>query len=147
MTGTVRLTAAVVALTIAAAGAGFWGGARIGAGRTHHSSSLDEILHKQLALTVEQERRIADLETQFSGQQRELEKQMRSANRELAQALQSEHSYGEKAKAAVAHFHDAMAKLQELTILHVLDMRAALTPAQAARFDETIRDSLTSDLP
>lgn len=147
MTGTVRLTAAVIALTILAASAGFWGGTRVGAGHAHPSPGLDDILHKELGLTPEQERRIADLEAQFSGQQEQLEKAMRAANRELAQALKSEHSYGEKAKAAVAHFHDAMAKLQELTMLHIVDMRDVLTPAQASRFDETIGKSLTSDAP
>lgn len=147
MTGVVRLTAAVVVLTIVAASAGFWGGTQMGSRHAQHSSRLDETLHKELALTPAQERRIADLERRFAEQQKELEREMRSANRELAQALEAEPSYGDRAKAAVAHFHDAMAKLQELTILHVLDMRGALTPSQAVRFDETVRRSLTSDLP
>ena len=147
MTSVARSTFVVVFLTIVAAGAGVWLGLRIANQRDHHSAGLDEILHHELSLSVEQQSRIADIESRFSLERKDLEGQMRAANRDLARALDNEHSYGDPAKAAIARFHNAMAQLQEKTIQHIIDMRAVLTPEQAARFDKTVRDSLSADPP
>lgn len=147
MTATARTVVAAVVLTIIAAAAGVWIGMSMGTHPTHHASSLDEILHHQLGLTPDQEKRIAALEAKFAQDRKGLDAQMHAANHELARALEAEHTYGDNAKAAISHFHDAMAKLQELTILHILDMRAALTPEQAERFDKTVRESLSSGDP
>ena len=46
-------------------------------------------------------------------------------------------------QAAVDRFHPAMGELQKQTILHVLAMRAVLTPEQALLFDQTVQRSLT----
>lgn len=145
---TVRTLLAVVLLTIVAAGAGVWVGMGVGDSRGHrHSGSLDEILHHEIGLTQDQEKRIASLESKFALDRKDLEAQMRAANLELARALERERAYGEAAKSAISHFHDAMAKLQELTILHVLEMRAVLSSEQAERFDKTVRDALSAEPP
>ena len=141
------MAVAVVVLTIVAAAAGVWVGMGIGARHTHHASSLDEILHHELNLTPDQEKRISALESKFALDRQDLEMQMHAANRELARALETEHGYDDGAKAAISHFHDAMAKLQEQTIRHILDMRSVLTPEQADRFDKTVREALSSDPP
>ena len=134
-------------LTVIAIALGLWVGIGIGKQSVHHASGLDEIIHHELKLTVEQERRIADLESKFALDRKDLEAQMRGANRDLARALDAEHGYGDQAKAAIAQFHNAMARLQEDTIRHILEMRAVLTPEQAARFDTIVRDSLSADPP
>ena len=143
-----RTAIAVVLLTVVAAGAGVWVGMGLGGSQSHHhSAGLDEILHHELGLTPDQEKRIASLEAKFALDRKDLEMQMRAANLELARALEAERGYGEAAKTAISHSHEAMAKLQELTILHVLEMRAVLTPEQAEKFDKTVRQALSADPP
>ena len=70
---------------------------------------------------------------------------MRSANAELAGAIQTERGYGPKVTAAVDHFHAAMGQLQKETIEHVFAMWAVLTPPQAAKLDRTVVKALTDD--
>lgn len=146
MTAT-RTAIAVVVLTIIAAAAGIWVGMGLRHDHGHHTAGLDDILHHELGLTPDQEKRIAVLEAKFALDRKDLEMQMRAANLELARALESERSYGDAAKTAISHFHSAMAKLQELTVVHVLDIRAVLTPEQAERFDKTVRQALSADPP
>lgn len=141
-----RTILAVVALTLIAGAVGCWAGMAY-VERHVHSAGLDDILHRDLGLTPDQERQIADLESKFARDRAELEGRMRAANRELAQALASEHAFGDPAKKAIAQFHMAMAALQEQTILHVLEMRSILTPEQAKRFDATIGRSLSAASP
>jgi hypothetical protein len=64
------------------------------------------------------------------------------ANAELADALSADHAYTSRVQQAVDHFHAAMGELQKVTILHVLAMRAVLTPAQTEIFDRTVAKSL-----
>ena len=76
---------------------------------------------------------------------KDLEAQMVAANRDLARALSAEHLFGDQAKQAIGRFHVAMAALQEQTIIHILAMRAVLTPDQAVRFDKTVLEALTPE--
>lgn len=140
-----RLAAAVAFLTISAAGLGFWAGSTRPLEPHMHSGGLDEVLHRKLGLTPEQDKRIGALEAQFALDRQALETQMRAANRDLAQALAKEHVFGDQAKQAIGRFHMAMASLQEQTIIHVLAMRAVLTPDQAERFDKTVLEALTPE--
>jgi Spy/CpxP family protein refolding chaperone len=146
MKSPVRTIIAVVILTLFAGAAGFWAGAAYG-GRHVHSAGLDDILHRNLGLTSDQEKQIAAFEAKFARDRKELDGQMRAANRALARALDGEHAFGDDARKAIAQFHTAMAALQEQTILHVLEMRAVLTPEQAKRFDATIAQALSADPP
>jgi Spy/CpxP family protein refolding chaperone len=136
----------VVVLTLLAGAAGFWAGTTYG-GRHSHSAGLDDILHRELGLTADQEKKFAAFEEKFARDRTEMDGQMRAANRALARALDSEHAFGDQAKTAIAQFHTAMAALQEQTILHVLEMRSVLTPEQAKRFDATIAQALSADPP
>jgi Spy/CpxP family protein refolding chaperone len=65
------------------------------------------------------------------------------ANAELAAAINAQHRYGPEVQAAVEHFHDIMGQLQKETIVHVMQMRAILTPQQAAIFDKRVSEALT----
>jgi Spy/CpxP family protein refolding chaperone len=136
------LLAAAVVLTIAGGALGGWFGVRYGLREAHASASLDEVLHHRLKLSAEQNTRIETLERAFNGRRTALEAEMQAANRQLADALESQHAYGPDAEQAVARFHVAMSELQVLTIQHILAMRAVLTPEQAAQFDRTISETL-----
>lgn len=140
-----KTAAAVVVLTVVALAAGVWIGSRMQMSHGPAASDVHNILHHQLGLTPEQDQKIEALEAKFGLDRKTLDVQMRAANLELARALETEPAYGEAAKTAISHFHEAMAKLQELTILHILDMRAVLTPTQAEVFDKTVRQALSAD--
>jgi hypothetical protein len=70
---------------------------------------------------------------------------MRAANADLAQAFQEQHAYTPQMQAAIDRFHRAMSALQKETMLHVLAMRAILTPRQTAQFDGSVVKSLTTE--
>lgn len=143
----IRTAIAVVILTVIALAAGVWIGMGIGKGHVHEAVDVHNTLHHQLGLSPEQEKKIAAIEAKFALDRKDLDVQMRGANVELAQALEAERGYGEGAKKAISHFHEAMAKLQELTVTHILEMRAILNPEQAEIFDKTVRQALSADPP
>ncbi len=142
-----RMAIAVVVLTVVAMAAGVWIGTGIGKGHVHGAADVHNILHHQLGLSPEQETKIAAIESKFALDRKDLDMRMRAANLELARALESERAYGDAAKTAISHFHEAMAKLQELTVVHILEMRAVLTTEQADTFDKTVRQALLADPP
>lgn len=125
--------------------AGGWIGVQYGLRQVQANRGLDEVMHHQLDLTPEQNRRIETLEADFRKRRLVLEGEMQAANRDLARALAANHSYGPEAQQAIHRSHAAMGALQEATIQHILAMRAVLTPAQAAVFDRTISATLDSD--
>lgn len=140
-----RTVIAMLAITALAGIAGGWFGVRYGLQQARASASLDVLLHRELNLSADQQRRLAAMEVSFRARRTILEDQMRASNRELAAAILSEHRYGPAAEQAIEHFHAAMKTLQEETIQHVLSMRAVLTPQQAQQFDRTVARALESD--
>jgi Spy/CpxP family protein refolding chaperone len=135
----------VALMTALAAAAGGWAGIQYGLRQTDLSPGLDELLHSELGLTADQERRIETLEEQFAVRRGALENEMRAANRDLAAAIEAEHVYGPRAQSAIDRFHTAEMALQEETIKHILAMRTVLTPEQTTRFDEAIATALTAN--
>jgi Spy/CpxP family protein refolding chaperone len=142
-----RLIAGTVIVTALAAAVGGWVGIQYGLNEAHPTGGLDELLHQDLHLTAEQQRRITDLESQFTAKRMNLEDEMKAANRELADAILAEHAYGPRATHAIERFHSAMGTLQEESIKHILAMREVLSPEQASQFDRTVSKALAPDQP
>ncbi|MBU1378816.1 MAG: periplasmic heavy metal sensor [Alphaproteobacteria bacterium] len=131
-------------LSMAAAGVGTWIGARY-VDRDQRKPTLHEFVHEKLALTSAQTAQLEGLEQDFAVRRRAREAELRAANAALAAAIQTRHEYSPEVQAAVERFHHTMGELQKETILHVLDMRKVLTPAQAAQYDGRIAEALTED--
>jgi Spy/CpxP family protein refolding chaperone len=137
----IALTALLAAL---AGGAGTWISASwVLSNRA--PPSLHEIVHDDLTLTPDQLDRIEAIEARFAARRPGLEADIRSANLELARAIEQSDGDGPKVQAAVDHIHDAMGALQKETITHVFEMRSVLTPDQAKVFDDRIVSALTPD--
>jgi Spy/CpxP family protein refolding chaperone len=136
-----------LALSTLAALLGVWGGSQYMLSRMRPAPSLHQTLHEELRLTHAQQRRIEGLERDHAARRAALEAQMRAANADLAQAYQEGHAYTPKVQAAIDRFHVAMDALQRETMMHVIAMRQVLTPAQTARFDDTVVKSLTDQRP
>lgn len=147
MTSLTRIAVGAVALTMLMAALGGWLGVRHGLQEARSSPGLDEVIHHELTLTADQQQRLAALGSSFAARRKVLEAEMRSANRELAAGIVTEHRYGPRADQAVDRFHVAMKTLQQETIIHILAMRAVLTSDQAQRFDQTVSKVLNSGSP
>lgn len=135
------ITAILAAL---ASGAATWASATW-VMRERQPPSLHSVVHEQLDLNADQDRRLDAIEARFAGRRPALEAEVRAANRELAAAIAASDGDSPQVQAAVDHFHAAMGDLQKATISHVFEMRAVLTPSQAEVFDEAVVDALRSD--
>ena len=113
--------------------------------RERQPPSLHSVVHEQLDLSAEQDRRLDVIEAGFAARRPALEAEVRAANRELAAAIAASDGDTPQVQAAVDHFHIAMGDLQKATITHVFEMRSVLTPAQAEVFDKAVVDSLRDD--
>ncbi len=134
----------LLVLTLLAGVLGGVAGVVYGERMTRPHPSLDTLVHHELGLTAQQNDRIEGLETKFAIRQKTLQNEMRAANRDLADALDSEHAYGPRAQAAIDRFHHAEEELQVATIKHVLAMRSVLDDEQSRKFDRAIHDALTA---
>jgi Spy/CpxP family protein refolding chaperone len=135
-------TALLTALIAFCAGAlGVYAGVTwFGPDRPH--TSLDDVVHRELNLSADQNRQIEAIETHFASRKTALEQEMRAATRDIAAAVSGDKTYSDRVERAVDRFHNAMGQLQRETILHVFEMRAVLTPAQQSVCDETVRTEL-----
>ena len=147
MKGQWRTFLVMLVLTVVAAGFAGWAGVQYGMHRPVEAHDLDAVLHRDLDLTSDQDRRIHTLEQRFSRDRAVLQTEMRAANRDLARAITKDHAYDPAAHRAIDRFHRAMTALQEKSVQHVLAMRAILTPEQAKIFDKTVEKALGADAP
>jgi len=146
MKGVSRGLLLTLVLTMLAGALGAWGAARYVESR-RAQPSLHEFVHREMGLTPEQEAKLERLEQAFAVRRRVREAELRSANAELAAAIQARHEYSPEVQASVERFHHAMGELQKETIVHVLEMRRVLTPEQAAKFDARVAEALTEPTP
>ena len=138
-----RAVVVMVLITLLAGAAGGIAGYICGA-RPHQRTDLNGVIHQQLDLTADQSRQIEVLEAQFKKHEEAVKAEMRAANRALAEALDQEHAYGPRARAAMDRFHMAEEDLQASAIKHVLAMRALLNPEQAHTLDQTVHKALVT---
>lgn len=106
---------------------------------------MHSFVHEHLQLSDDQKLRLNDLEEAFAMRRRSLDLSLRSANADLASAMQREHTDGPQVSAAVEVVHARMGDLQKVTIEHLFAMRTLLTPAQQTAFDAEVVRSLTAD--
>ena len=147
MTDMGRTVLLVLLLTVIAAGTGGWLGVHYGLSHARSPVSLNRLLHRQLHLSTGQSQRLAAMEAAYLAQRKTLEGEELEADRELAAALLSDHQYGPRAERAIDHFSTAMKALQVATVVHVMAMRAVLTPKQAEKFDQAVTQALDSGRP
>lgn len=137
---------AVIALiAFAAAVAGVYAARTFSEQPGKSESDLRTFLYNELKLDASQKSRIEAIEARSAVRKRASEMDMRAANARLAEAIEAEHGYGPKVTAAVDHVHHVMGRMQKETLEHLFEMRAALNPDQARRFDRTVVKALTAD--
>lgn len=144
MIGNWRSIVITAILAALASGAATWASAAW-VMRERQPPSLHSIVHEELDLSAEQDRRLDAIEARFAARRPALEAEVRTANRELAAAIAASEGDTPQVQAAIDHFHEAMGDLQKATITHVFEMRSVLSPAQAEVFDEAVVDALRDD--
>lgn len=142
-----RTSLIIILLTLLTATIGGWAGVTYGLRQARIPRQLDQVLHEELHLSEAQNRELATLESQFAVQRAVYEKDMQSANRDIAAAITVRHAYDDDARTAIDRLHQAMIGLQQVTVQHVLAMRALLTPAQVDQFDRTVNQALAVTPP
>jgi Spy/CpxP family protein refolding chaperone len=97
-----------------------------------HSSAVSghEWVHKQLNLTPAEQKSLEPIETKFAERKRNLMDEIRSASKELAEAIKQDQADSPRVSAAVEKIHHAQGELQEATLEHVFEMKGVLTPEQ-----------------
>ena len=111
----------------------------------HTGAELHSVLHEDLDLDAEQQRRLAAIERGFVATRRTLEARLRADNARLAAAIEAEHVYGPRVSSAIDATHHSMGELQKATLQHVFAMRSILRPDQYARFDAAVDKALTAE--
>jgi nickel and cobalt resistance protein CnrR len=101
-----------------------------------------EWIHKQLDLTAGEQKALEPIETKFAERKRNLMGEIRSANKELAEAIKQDQADSARVSAAVEKMHHAQGKLQEATLEHVFEMKGVLTPEQYQKLLNLTADEL-----
>ena len=112
--------------------------------KTVSTYNFHDYLHQQLSTDGKQAQKLAPLEKQYIQQRRALEQDIQQANIQLVQAMQQHTSYDLAIQQAITMIHELQGRLQQLTIQHVYDVRALLTPEQAKALDQFVATAITS---
>jgi len=109
-----------------------------------HRATVDghEWIHKQLDLTQGELKALEPIETKFAARRRNLMGEIRSANKELAEAIKQDQADSPRVSAAVEKIHHAQGKLQGATLEHVFEMKGVLTPEQYQKLLNLTADEL-----
>ena len=120
---------AFLALVAAVAAGATWI-TEAGLRRTRTPEDAHAWVHRQLDITPAQEQAIEAVEQRFALRKRDLMERIRLANMELGQAMLEAKAQSPQVATAIRSIHAAQAELQQATIDHVFEMRAALRPDQ-----------------
>jgi hypothetical protein len=142
VSGLKRVALIAIVVFMAAFG-GVYAGRLVFKPEQQSETELHALLHRELGLDVAQVEKIHTIEQRFAVRRKVLELEMRAANAHLAEAIEAEHGYGPAVTAAIDQTHHVMGEMQKETLEHLFAMRAVLKPAQAAKFDKTVVESLT----
>ncbi len=87
-------------------------------------------IHQQLGITPEQEKMLEPIEHRYAERRMQLTQAVHQANLALADALLADEAASPRVNAEIEKIHDAQGELQMVTIAHVFEMKAVLTPEQ-----------------
>ena len=101
-----------------------------------------EWIHKQLNLTPAERKALEPIEAKFAQRRRNLMGEIRSANKELAEAIKQDQADSPRVSTAVERIHHAQGELQKATLEHVFEMKGVLTPEQYQKLLNLTADEL-----
>lgn len=106
-------------------------------------SDFHRWLHRHLQLTDEQSRILEPIEKRFEEMSEAKEKEITTAGRELAAAIQSYSPEApEPVEKALSKLHFAQGELQKITLRHFFEMREHLSREQGDKLIQWTHDSI-----
>ena len=99
-------------------------------------------IHSQLGLSPEQKTGLDAIEKGYHQKRHIFEQELSQANKELAQAIRADGQDSDRVNAAIGKIHTSMGKLQMVTIAHVFEMKAVLSPEQYKKLLNFTADAL-----
>ena len=132
----------LIIVALVAAGARYVSARVFGPLRPQRGVSGHEWIHKQLGLTPDEQKALELIETKFAQRKQNLMGEIRSANKELAEAIKRDEAASPRVSAAVERIHHAQGELQEATLEHVFEMKGVLTPEQYKKLLNLTADEL-----
>lgn len=102
-------------------------------------------LHERLAITPEQESKLAPIENAYERNRALIASRISEGGRNLAEALGKGPVDRTAVDLALGDIHAAQGDLQRLTIGHFLEMKEHLTEEQAGQLLQWTRESITHD--
>lgn len=102
-------------------------------------------LHQQLELTADQKESLAPIERRFEAEHAQLSEALAEASAELAHALGNPGETLESLRPIMTKRQQLQARLQELTVKHLLEKRERLTPAQQEDYRKWVHESIGHD--
>jgi Spy/CpxP family protein refolding chaperone len=133
---------AMLVVVLLVAGAACYIGARLFESKRQSVVDGHEWIHKQLDLTESEQKALEPIESKFSERKAKLMSEIRSANKELAEAIKQDQADSPRVSTAVEKIHHAQGELQEATLEHVFEMRDVLTPEQYQKLLNLTADEL-----
>lgn len=110
--------------------------------RSHPATDLHELLHQAVPLDANELKILEAKELQFEERRREIEKRLRIANGQLADAISKNPSWSPEVEAATQQVEQAAGDLQRATLVHVFEMRSGLKPEHRPAYDAVLVDAL-----
>jgi len=98
--------------------------------------------HSDLGITAEQEKELVPIEQRYHARRNQLEHRMQEANAKLAEAILADGCDSERVHRAIEQIHKDMGDIQKVTIGHVFEMQAVLSPEQYERLLKLTADAL-----
>jgi Spy/CpxP family protein refolding chaperone len=102
-------------------------------------------IHQQLKVTPAQEAALDPLEARYSQRRNQLMQAIREANAKLALVMLEDRADTLRVKVAIEKIHAAQGELQMVTIAHIFEMKAALTPEQGDKLLQMTAEALKSE--
>jgi nickel and cobalt resistance protein CnrR len=137
-----QLIAMLIIVALVAAAACYVSARVFGPLRPQPGVSGHEWIHKQLGLSPEEHKALEPIESKFAERKRNLLGEIRSASKELAEAIKQDQADSLRVSTAVERIHHAQGELQKATLEHVFEMKGVLTPEQYQKLLNLTADEL-----
>jgi nickel and cobalt resistance protein CnrR len=137
-----QLIAMLIVVALVAAAACYVSARMFGPLRPQPGVSGHEWIHKQLGLSPEEKKALEPIESKFAERKGNLSGEIRSANKELAEAIKQDQADSPRVSTAVERIHHAQGELQKATLEHVFEMKEVLTPEQYQKLLNLTADEL-----
>ncbi|AOV04460.1 MULTISPECIES: periplasmic heavy metal sensor [Delftia] len=105
-------------------------------------TDLHEMLHRAVPLDANEKQILETKEQAFAERRQEIEKRLRAANGQLAEAISKNPSWSPEVESAIREVEKAAGDLQRATLVHVFEMRAGLKPEHRPAYDNVLVEAL-----